>query len=235
MPPLLLMLFLSTTLLSPRLSRLMLCQLWADSTAIKLVFRWGTLNQIGFVHRKSAPFDPQTLEPAKWDPDEPSCWDSFQGDYNQVHSSDEKWGVIKKCLIQSLVNKGAKWGAGPQQRGTEPVFVPKRIAPRQHLNNCAATKCSAARAYWGLRTHEAPITWQNPVSPDLVEVYWARRWAESAASMLDTQLKLQRIKRWKERIKQSAQGDCRFIFHHLRNRDQDEPPNLVLDEQSNVL
>lgn len=87
----------------------------------------------------------------------------------------------------------------------------------------------------GLRAHDAPVAWQRPSNPTLVEVYFARRWAESAASLLDAQTRVSRIKNWKKKMKEAAHGSCKFIYHHLKNRAQDETPNLVLDDQGNII
>ena len=36
-------------------------------------------------------------------------------------------------------------------------------------------------------------------------------------------------------MQQSASKDCHHVFHHLRNKMQNEPPNLVHDQDGNVL
>ena len=37
------------------------------------------------------------------------------------------------------------------------------------------------------------------------------------------------------RIQQSAKGNCAYIFKHLRNKQQDEPTNLVMDKDHNII
>ena len=48
-------------------------------------------------------------------------------------------------------------------------------------------------------------------------------------------IKKERITRWKRKLQHSASKDCHHVFHHPRNRLQDEPPNLVQDSDGNIL
>ena len=44
-----------------------------------------------------------------------------------------------------------------------------------------------------------------------------------------------RISAWKSSIRESAKGSKQFIFHHLKNKCLDEPANLVLDFDGNII
>ena len=66
-------------------------------------------------------------------------------------------------------------------------------------------------------------------------MFLARQWAEAAASLLDAQIRVKRLKNWKNKIKEPAKGNCHFIYKHLRNCAQDEPPNLVLDDAGQII
>ena len=97
------------------------------------------------------------------------------------------------------------------------------------------TRQTAYRAHKGLQHHHAPVLWSSPHFPTLAEVFLARQWAEAAAKLLDSQIRLKRLQAWKTKIKESAKGNCHFIYKHLRNSVQDEPPNLVLDDVGQII
>ena len=97
------------------------------------------------------------------------------------------------------------------------------------------TRRTAIKAFWALRDLNAPVGWSNPAFPKLVEVHFAKRWAEQMLMTCDASIRLQRIQSWKKRIRESANSNCSYIFSHLRNKQQDEPPNLVVDDDNNVI
>ena len=235
---------------------------------IKLVFQWKSIQQVGYTLLKSAPFLPDSLKPAVWDESATSDWSCFSERFDSSDDSEVKWTTINEFLVHSLRSQGAQWGHGPHTRGAAPVFIPKRVVPKQHRNSCAATKKSTAlfklvgrlqelfcrlsrapggpqdqfdtsqtafRAFKGLEQHGAPVSWSHPNFPTLAEVFVARQWAEAAAALLDTQIRTNRLRNWKNKIKESAKGNCHYIYQHLRNCAQDEPPNLVLDNEGQVL
>ena len=97
------------------------------------------------------------------------------------------------------------------------------------------TRRLAFKTYWSLVDLGAPVGWDNPCHPSLTEVFIAQRWAESALSLTDAEIRLQRIKQWKRRIHDSVHSNCSYIFQHLKNKQQDEPTNLVVDNDGNVI
>ena len=97
------------------------------------------------------------------------------------------------------------------------------------------TRRTAIKAFWTLRDLNAPVGWSNPAFPTLVDVHFAKRWAEQLLLTCDASIRLQRIQNWKKRIRESAKSNCTYIFSHLRNKQQDEPPNLVVDADNNVI
>lgn len=68
-----------------------------------------------------------------------------------------------------------------------------------------------------------------------MEIFCARRWAEQTLKTHELALKLKRTQNWKNGVKLSASHGCAYIFHHLRNKQQDEPANLVVDAENNVI
>ena len=97
------------------------------------------------------------------------------------------------------------------------------------------TTRTAVKAHNLLVLCQAPISWSQPSNPDLVDIHYALKWATAATKTFDLQLRAARIKRWKQRIKQSSQHGCAYIFHHLKSKQLDEPPNLVVDADQNIL
>lgn len=223
---------------------------------IKLVFHWAAIDLVGYVHLKCAPFQVESLKKAHQNDDQATCWGLFEERYDCATEPNDKWDVIYDFLIHTLCQQGATWGTGPRTRGLPPTFVPKKIAPTQRRNCSAATRKSsnlyrlverlnelfcrlsrnpgcpqdrfdtrqtALKAFRGLKEFEAPICWHHPAD----HVFLAKQWAESAAKLLDAQFRLSRIKRWKQRISQSAQGNYQYIYQHLKNRTEDQPPNLA--------
>ena len=235
---------------------------------IRLIFNWPTLEQVGFVHFKTASFDLSHCSKDVEAQQYPS-WDSdFQEKFNDATTSDHKWQVVNDFLVTAIQAKGAVWCDGPKQRAAPPTFVKKKVAPKQLLSRCAATAKSsriaklsgrlrelatrlsrvsstdedrcitrriAFKAYWNLVELGAPIGWNVPCHPTLTDVFLAQRWADNALSLIDAEIRLQRIKRWKQRIQDSAHANCSYIFQHLKNKQQDEPPNLVVDDAGNVI
>ena len=65
----------------------------------------------------------------------------------------------------------------------------------------------------------------------LVELDLTRKWAEKFATALDGHIRLKRIRSWKNKIRNSEQQGCAFIFQRLRNKASDEPPNQNADGQ----
>ena len=97
------------------------------------------------------------------------------------------------------------------------------------------TKRLARRTFNIVHKLTPSIVWATPDSPTLVEVFFVRRWAEQFATTLDSRIRLKRIQSWKRKIQESAQGGCAYIFQHLRQKAQDEPPNLVLDSAGQII
>ena len=97
------------------------------------------------------------------------------------------------------------------------------------------TRQTAGKALKQLRDLAAPVQWAENLPPSLVQVHFAKQWVISASKTHELQLKMSRIKRWKQRIRSSATHGCAYIFHHLKNKQQEEPANLVVDHDQNIL
>ena len=69
---------------------------------------------------------------------------SFLTNLIKCNDSESKWTVSNDFLVQSLRSERCPMGKGPQTRGEPPVFISKRVVPKQRRNFCAATKKSTA-------------------------------------------------------------------------------------------
>ena len=97
------------------------------------------------------------------------------------------------------------------------------------------TQRTADKALHQLAQLDAPVQWSVHAVPTLTEVYFAKKWADSSFRTFELQLRAKRIKSWKTKISTACKQSCSYIFHHLKNKQLDEPTNLVVDEQQNIL
>ena len=86
-----------------------------------------------------------------------------------------------------------------------------------------------------LRVFQFPHDWGHARTLTLVHIQAARAWAQEQITLHTKNVKFARIRHWKDRIKDSAKVGCSFVFRHLRNRLVDEPPNLVEDDEGQIL
>ena len=69
----------------------------------------------------------------------------------------------------------------------------------------------------------------------MLDIYRNLTWISAQATEWELQKKFQRINAWKHKLRESAKGDCKYIFQHLKNKARDEPANLVMDNQGNIV
>ena len=96
-------------------------------------------------------------------------------------------------------------------------------------------KRTAVKAWRTLAVLHAPHIWHSHGLPSLVEVQANISWVQFQLQAWDFSKRQSRIKAWKHRIQESATTNKKYIFHHLKNKVADEPSNLVLDEQQNIV
>ena len=121
---------------------------------IKCQFHWQVLQQVGYVHYKTAPIDVSCIPPprdsggppmiqAEHDPT-PFSWDhTWERRFQQTNCPDAKWTIVNNFCVQTLLHLGGRWGQGPQERAAPPRFVARQVCPIQHANHCAATRRSS--------------------------------------------------------------------------------------------
>ena len=97
------------------------------------------------------------------------------------------------------------------------------------------TFSTASKVRSQLHRLRSPVCWVHHRIPSLVEVFYAKSWAEQSLKSHELAVKLKRIQNWQDRIRRSASHGCAYIFHHLKNKQQDEPANLVVDQDQNII
>lgn len=190
---------------------------------------------------------------------------TWETKFQQTQDPDLRWTLVNDFCAQTLLQCGGKWGQGPRERAAPPRVVAKQICPVQHANHCAATRRSSIlfklqaridelfiRRTRGLRSDQdsfvfhrtflkvtralqelrAPVAWPDFHDLSLTHIQSAKMWISGVTT---TTTKNARIKQWKDRVKQSAKAGCTYIFQHLKNRLLDEPPNIVQDDQGNII
>lgn len=123
-----------------------------------VTFQWTNIWQRGFTLHKTAPLNLNDLHQ--------HVEQDFSEDLvAECHglSIEDCWQKANCVAIDSLLDKGASWGPGPQTRGKPVLVRSKSICPGQNPNGCATTKRSSwlHNALGGLREilffHTAPI------------------------------------------------------------------------------
>lgn len=82
---------------------------------------------------------------------------------------------------------------------------------------------------------KAPLQWPLDSSLSLVHIQAVKCWVTQAIQQYTLDCKRSRINRWKQRLRESSQKGCKYVFQHLKNKMIDEPPNLIVDEQQNII
>ena len=86
-----------------------------------------------------------------------------------------------------------------------------------------------------LEALQCPHVWLPWSVPDLSILQMCEIWL--IASIRETNLKLKfcRIRKWREKIRESASSNTKYVFRHLKNKAKEEPANLVQDDEGNVV
>ena len=231
---------------------------------IKLVFDWPVVNQIGYHMLKAAPFildDCTEGETLDW---KTNGKQEFDASTDSNFKWDVVNSFLQKALLAKGASWGAGTRSrGTEPVFVSKSIAPKQLsnhcAANKHSNQLSrligrlnelfvrlsreagtaqdsfVTQRTADRVARPLQAFSAPVSWPTHVLPSLVEVHFAKTWADMALKTYDLQLRTKRIKSWKNRIRNSASHGCAYIFHHLKNKQLDEPTNLVVDESQNII
>ena len=91
------------------------------------------------------------------------------------------------------------------------------------------------KAWRTLATLHAPYIWHRSHIPNLADIHANIMWVQFQLQAWDFSKRQSRIKSWKQKVQESALSNKKYIFHHLKNKVADEPSNLVLDDQQNIV
>ena len=86
-----------------------------------------------------------------------------------------------------------------------------------------------------LEALECPQCWSPFELPNLVVLDQCEKWLTQQITTTEHAVKMKRICLWKSKIRASLKQHKSYIFKHLRNKNLDEPANLVSDEHDNIL
>ena len=228
------------------------------------MFDWPVINQTGYHVLKAAPFildECSEGDNLSWGLNGKQEYD-IAADANSKW--DVVNGFLQKALLAKGAKWGVgNQSRGKEPVFVSKTIAPKQLsnhcAANRHSNQLARltgrlselfvrlsreagnaqdqfiTQRTAKKVSRQLRALSAPISWPMFSVPSLVDVHVAKTWAETALKTYDMQLRTKRIKSWKNRIKNSASHGCVYIFHHLKNKQLDEPTNLVVDGSQNII
>ena len=242
---------------------------------IRASFSWSSIRLHGFTQCKFAPLEVNHLSKPGIDVHHPSnviasnLWDdSVASCFEQATEPENKWDIINKFCLDTLVQSGATWGPGPRCRGQAPILVAKQFCPGQAKTRSALTlrgswfqntlarlwelstrlqrpissvadehilTRTALKAWKTLHVLKSPFVWLIPKTPNLVDIQQNIQWIQFQLQAWDFRKRQQRIQAWKSKVKASAVGDRKYIFHHLKSKVADEPSNLVLDANRNIV
>ena len=98
-----------------------------------------------------------------------------------------------------------------------------------------ATRSLLKKARTRVLEHETLISWDRFTWPtlDVIENNILR--LKEAIGQEEHRTKMNRISLWRQKMKVSATGNKAYIFHHLKTKASDDPPNLISDSAGNIL
>ena len=82
---------------------------------------------------------------------------------------------------------------------------------------------------------QCPFLWRHDSQPSLFTLHQIRFWLQQYIAKMEADAKNSRIAWWKNKMKEAAKGDYAHIYHHLKNKVQNDPPNLLEDEVGNII
>ena len=77
---------------------------------------------------------------------------------------------------------------------------------------------------------KAPFQFHSQSRLSLVSLHECHLWLQCQIERCEHDLKFKRINAWKDKIRESAKSTRAYIFHHLKNKAQDQPNNLFTSQ-----
>ena len=97
------------------------------------------------------------------------------------------------------------------------------------------TRSTAFKCWNSLRDFGYENLWRKHTIPDAEQLRFALSWLKQHLAAKEEAKKLRRIRKWKKKIREAANDHFRYVFQHLKAKAKEEPPNLVLDADGNVI
>ena len=227
---------------------------------VKATFNWGTIWQCGFKLFKPAPFVfPPGFAPQESTPElDFPCHEDIDSKWhfanrvciNTLLDQGASWGpgfrergTAVRTRPKQICPGQAHNGAATTQRASwlsnalrglleMQAFHTQDIQSSTRRFICQRTIVKTwSRLFW-LR---APCLWPYERSPTLIEITQAIQWILDTQAVLELKCKLKRIQAWKDKIQDSAKVGSAYLFRHLRNKTSDEPANLIMDQEKNIV
>ena len=196
----------------------------------RAVFDWDTIFQHGFIFRLPAKLNVEKI---------PKQGTSAYDAYNTA-AKDHDYCCPEMGCFESLPDRHIAtrrrhlgvWSEGPGQISHLPsqAILPRSATcclerPQGSPTDVAITSKLIRRAYRGLRELACPFQWISAQHPTLLEAHYSAQWL------------FQKFQVWEHNTKvvASVKSSKSYIFKHLVNRANHEPPNLVTDDDGHVL
>ena len=97
------------------------------------------------------------------------------------------------------------------------------------------TRSTIRKVHAVLVNLQCPFVWQHETIPCLLTLHHVRIWLEQRIAKMESDAKHARISRWKNKMREASKGDFAHIYHHLKNKVQNDPPNLLEDDKGNII
>ena len=97
------------------------------------------------------------------------------------------------------------------------------------------TRVLCSKTWQRIRDSDNLLAWQKYACPTLDIVDENIRRLKEEIQLKEREAKNNRILMWRQKVKASAKGTKAYIFLHLKNKVQEDPPNLIVDRQGNTL
>ena len=117
------------------------------------------------------------------------------------------------------------------------VFDIQAKVAKPHLSDkeCDILHNARIRLHRLLSRLRAPFRFHSQCRLSLITLHECHLWLQCQIEKCEHDLKFKRINAWKDKIRASAKSTRAYIYHHLKNKAQDQPNNLVIDQQGHIV
>ena len=113
----------------------------------------------------------------------------------------------------------------------------KSVLPNSKPHQVIGTKRERlfAKGHAMLSELTCPHVWNRGGIPCLVTLHNVRFWLQQNIQAMETNAKNSRIQRWRNKMREVTDGQFSYIYHHFKNKAQQDPPNLLEDDEGNII